>query len=124
MREQDSGSIRKSSKRKWTHQLRTIMYARITMEFGPYAGWGHSRHPKDKKSRYEAVLRELATYFSAVTNSTFEWTALGMQIDWACSDPKTVIKATQSQVFILNKAAALEMGFIKDSDLPREILVS
>jgi len=105
---------------KWTQELRKIMYARLVMEFGSYDTWGNSRSPSDT-ARFKVVLRELATYFSDLTGESFEPTAVDQQVNWACTKQSDV-KAGHARTFILNKAAALEMGFLKSADLTKHLL--
>jgi len=109
---------------KWTQDLRKIMYARIVMEFGSYDDWNKSSYPDGHRERYDAVLKELAEYFKLLTGEDFEATAVEQQVKWGYTKQESVLQATHVRPFILNKAAALEMGFIKAADLPSELLPS
>ena len=75
---------------KWTQTLRTVLYARLVMEFGPHDAWGHQSYPDGCKDRYHEVLKELADYFEGITGKKFEWTAVQQQIDWAWTRQKGV----------------------------------
>jgi len=105
---------------KWTQELRKVLYARLVMEFGSYDTWGNSRSPSDV-TRYKKVTEELAEYFTNLTGDSFAATAVRQQVDWACTK-QDGIKASHARTFILNKAAAVEMGFLKSSDLPKYLL--
>src|SRR5690348_566041 len=102
---------------KWTQELRKVLYARIVMEFGQYNSWDAKRYPADRRDRFNAVLQELATYFSQLTDDEFEPTAVGQQADWACTSQREVTNAGYACQLIMNKAAALEMGFLTGTDL-------
>jgi len=65
---------------KWTQELRTIVYRRIKQEFGPYHDWGMTDYPQNKKKQYEATLKEIARFVSAMTGETFGWKAVRQQI--------------------------------------------
>jgi hypothetical protein len=108
---------------KWTHELRKIVFARLTMEFGPHSNWGgkDARYPQGNKDRFEAVKEELARYLSTLTGKSFVATSLEKQIDWACTAQNRVQDSGHARQFILNKAAALEAGFLQQSDLPSYI---
>jgi hypothetical protein len=107
---------------KWTQELRKIVYARVTMEFGPYQTWDGGRAPKGQKARYEAVLKELAGYLSALSDKSIEYTAIEQQIAWAVTKQEVVQNAGYARQFIMNKAAALEMGFLTGPELPDYML--
>ncbi len=109
---------RRGREQKWTQDLRTIMFARIVMEFGPYDQWGMTDYPQGKKARYEAVLQELADYFSLVTGRVFEATAVRQQINFGRTRQEGVFDQARARSFILNKAAALQTGFIHSRELP------
>lgn len=101
---------------KWTSPIRQIVYSRITMEFGPFKTWnGETPH---NKARYEEVLKELATYLSELTGQTFKYTAVKQQIAWAVTKQTTIKNPSLMRQFVGNKSAALEMGFIAQSELP------
>jgi hypothetical protein len=107
---------------KWTQELRKIVYARITMEFGAYHTWGGGRQPKGQGSRYEKVLKELASYLSSLSGKTIEFTAVDQQIAWAVTKQEAIQNAGYARQFIMNKAAAIEMGFLTGPELPDYML--
>lgn len=111
-------NIMKSRQIKWTQDLRKVLYARLVMEFGEHSKWELTNYPKGKKARYNEVLEELAKYFQALTGKPFESTALDQQVAWAVTRQQDVANSGFAYQYILNKAAALEMGFISSSDLP------
>jgi hypothetical protein len=105
---------------KWTQELRKVVYARITMEFGTYETWG-GEQPKGQGTRYQEVLKELAAYISTLSGKTIEHTAVDQQIAWAITKQKS-IRAGHVRQFVMNKAAALEMGFLTGPELPHFML--
>jgi hypothetical protein len=111
-----------SSNVKWTQELRKIVYARITMEFGAYQSWGASRTPKGQTKRFDDVLKELADYLSVLSGKSIGPGAIHQQIAWAVTNQNTVQNAGHARQFIMNKAAALEMGFLTGPELPDYML--
>lgn len=107
---------------KWTQELRRILYARLVMEFGPHASWVLKNYPKGQRKRYDLVLEELARYFSELTGSKFEATAVDQQIAWATTKQESITNAGFAYQFMMNKSAALEMGFLSSSELPEYIV--
>lgn len=103
--------------RKWTQELRTMMYSRLACEFGPYNVWGKVAYPEGRKDRFEEVLRELAAYFTNLTGRNFEWTALWQQMKWGTTKQGTVKNGGFAYLYILNKAAALETEFLSSAAL-------
>ena len=71
---------------KWTQELRKIVYARITMEFGPYQSWGASRTPKGQVKRFDDVLTELSDYLSTLSGKSIAPGAIHQQIAWAVTE--------------------------------------
>jgi hypothetical protein len=110
-----------SANLKWTQDLRKVMYSRLVMEFGSHDEWGKASYPEGRKDRYHEVLKELAAYFARLTGDEFAWTAEQQQVDWGRTRQEE-IRDGHSRQFILNKAAAIEMGFLTPSALPSTIL--
>ena len=106
---------------EWTNDLRNIVYSRLAMEFGPLAEWELTQRPKQDRARYDLVLEELATYLQKITGEDCEPTAVSAQVHWRCTGQKQVVDVGGARNFVLNKAAALEAGFIGSSDLPNHI---
>lgn len=103
---------------KWTQELRRILYARLVMEFGAHASWELKNYPKGQKRRYEFVLQELAKYFTELTGNQFEATAVDQQVAWATTKQESITTAGFAYQFMMNKSAALEMGFLSSAELP------
>jgi hypothetical protein len=117
--EEETGPSTKMPRKnqKWTHELRVAMYSRLLAQFGPYSQWGTVAYPSGRKSELEEVLKELAADFSRRANKTFEWTALEQQMKWGITRQGPVKNGGFAYQYILNKAAALETGFLTSSDL-------
>ena len=105
-----------NSNKKWSQELRFTLYARLTCEFGPFSSWKKSDHPDGRKERFDEVLAELAAYFERQTGDSFEASAVKMQMKWAVT-VQGEVKRHQVREYVLNKAAALDAGFIKSSEL-------
>jgi hypothetical protein len=106
------------AKQIWTQDMRKVMDARLHMEFGPHRSWSGARSPTDNRGRFEAVLREPARYFSELVGEEITPDAVKNQIDWGITVQKEMKDQSHARNYILNKAAALEVGFISSSDLP------
>ena len=107
---------------KWTQEMRRVLYARLVMEFGAHATWEVRNYPKGKRKRYDVVLEELARYFSTQSGSTFHGSALDQQVAWATTKQESITNAGFAYQFIMNKSAALEMGFLSSAELPDYIV--
>ncbi len=106
---------------KWTQDIRRIVYARLVMEFGPYSEWKLKQRPEQDEARYDAVVEELARYLKSITGEDFAASAVKAQVNWGCTEQATVKDQSHARNFVLNKAAALETGFIAASDLPQHM---
>lgn len=115
--ERDFAMAKTNKNQKWTHELRVKMYSRLLAEFGPHAEWGTFAYPSGRKGRLKEVLKELAVEFTRSTGKTFAWTALDQQMIWGITRQGRVKNAAFASQYILNKAAALETGFLKTSEL-------
>jgi len=89
------------------------------MEFGKHGTWGLKNYPKDQKERYQEVLTELASYFSVLTGERFQASAVDQQVAWATTRQESITKEGFAYQFMMNKAAALEMGFLTSTELPQ-----
>ncbi len=103
---------------KWTQEMRRILYARLVMEFGPHSSWELKNYPKGKRQRYLAVLEELAGYLSTLSGKAIEGTAIDQQVAWAVTRQEDITSSGFAYQFLMNKSAAIEMGFLASSELP------
>lgn len=88
------------------------------MEFGPHESWGLKNYPIDQKDRYTEVLKEIAVYFTGLTNTKFEASAVDQQVAWATTRQESITNESFAYQFVMNKSAALEMGFLTSARLP------
>lgn len=107
----------------WTNELRTLVYRRLKQQFGPFRDWGKADYPDGKKAEYETALKDIAAFFSSLTGYSFKWAAVRQQVRWAIATQSGVGNQGNARSYIMNKAAALEVGFIKASDLPGMMLM-
>ncbi len=106
---------------KWTQEMRRSLYSRLVKDFGPYNAWGVKIEPKDRKDEFAKVLAELAIQFSKEAGHFILASAVQAQINWAITSEMEMKDPSRIRNFILNKAAALDAGFISASELPTRI---
>jgi len=99
----------------WTGDVRRVLYQRLVQLFGPSGQWEKSNSPG--RGLDEEFDRFCTVFAEAVGAKSGD--AVKHQIRFAL--PETQRGSTwgrHAQTAILNKAAALEMGFIEDRQLP------
>lgn len=99
----------------WSGDVRRVLYRRLVELFGPYEKWEKSSSPgRGLDADFDQFCRIIAQAVGASSGD-----AVKHQIRFAM--PETKKGSTwerQAQTAILNKAAALEAGFITDKHLP------
>lgn len=104
----------------WTGNVRRVLYQRLVREFGPSDQWEKTSSPgRGRDKAFDAFCAAFAVAVGAKSGA-----AVKHQIRFAM--PESERGSTwdrQVQTAILNKAAALEMGFINDSQLPNLVAV-
>lgn len=99
----------------WTGDVRRVLYKRLVQKFGPSDSWKKSNSPGGRLDKeFEKFCEVFASAVGAKSAS-----AVKHQIRFAL--PESARGSTwgrHAQTAILNKAAALEMGFIRDGQLP------
>jgi len=103
---------------KWTQEMRRKLYSRLVKDFGPYDVGEAKIKPKDKQVQFHNVLAELAMQFSKEAGHFILASAVQAQINWATTSQKEMLDQSHIRNFVLNKAAALDAGFISASELP------
>ena len=107
--------------RIWTGTVRRAMYQTVVALFGPYDAWEKTHSPgRGLDDQFKTWCENFAKGVRAKSGK-----AVQHQIMFSL--PETERGSTwgtgYAQNAILNKAAALEMGFIKDSHLPEMLAV-
>ncbi len=102
----------------WTHERRKDLYTKVIKEVGAFSTWTGARAPLSKKEKYDALLWDLSDQFRRETGEIISPAAVEQQIDWAITKQKEMKDQSHVRNFILNKAAALEVGFLSTADLP------
>lgn len=102
----------------WSQEMRKKMYSRLAKEIAPHQNWDSKIRPIKKKEQYEQILSELAVEFSVNAN------AIQQQINFATSTQRALKDRSHIRSFILNKAAAIEVGFIATEELPNYLKIS
>jgi hypothetical protein len=105
----------------WTGDVRRVLYMRLVKQFGPSAGWKKVNSPgRGRDSEFERFCEAFANVVGAKSGG-----AVKHQIRFAMPETKHGSKwGRHAQTAILNKAAALEAGFIKDRQLPDLVAVA
>lgn len=106
---------------KWTQKMRDILYSRLVEKFGQYSTWEKATNPGDAKL-YDEFLSEIAEGLGKITGQTFTKEAVANQIAWGISKQQEIKNVGHNRNFIMNRAAALESGFITSKDLPKASL--
>jgi DNA-binding transcriptional regulator YdaS (Cro superfamily) len=101
----------------WTGAAYRLLYQELVDKFGPYCDWEKKGSPgRNLDAGFKAFCSNFARIVGAKSGG-----AVGHQIRFAMpetSNGTTWTAMGQSRTAILNKAAALEMGFIRQKDLP------
>ena len=99
----------------WTGEVRRVLYQRLVQRFGPYRQWTKSHSPGGQhEEAYEAFCSAFAEAVGAKSSNPAK-----LQIRFAMPESESGSTwGRQIQTAILNKAAALETGFIEDKHLP------
>ena len=99
----------------WTGDVRRILYRRLVRQFGPSETWEKTSSPgRGLDVDFESFCKVFAEAVGAKSAQ-----AVKHQIRFAMPESQRGTSwGRHVQTAILNKAAALEMGFIKDSQLP------
>ena len=99
----------------WTGEVRRVLYTRLVQLFGPYEKWTKSSSPgRNLDTSFEQFCDAFARAIGAKSGK-----AVQHQIRFAMPEtPKGSTWERHAQTAILNKAAALEAGFIEDKHLP------
>lgn len=104
----------------WTGDARRVLYKRLVDLFGPYIQWTKKSSPgRDRDADFWEFCEKFAAAVGAKSGK-----AVQHQIRFAL--PETERGSTwgrHAQTAILNKAAALEAGFIEDKHLPDLVAV-
>jgi hypothetical protein len=99
----------------WTGDVRRTLYKQLVKRFGPYSTREKTSSPgRNLDTEYEEFCENFARTVGAKSGN-----AVAHQVRFAM--PETTRGSTwerQAQTAILNKAAALEAGFIEDKHLP------
>jgi hypothetical protein len=100
----------------WTNREREFLYSYLLTGFGPYRNWHARANPHGNKALFETVLKEIAERLSDQANYRFTTKAVQQQLEWAITTQQKVNRR-HIRSFLLNKAAAVEVGFLDADDL-------
>ncbi len=105
---------------RWDQNIRRILYCELVEEFGPKRNWKNLNNTENKEE-YKNFLKKFAKKACKLTTNEKPPSpgAIKNQIAWGSSmSQKSIKHYGHTYNFILNRAAALEMGFIKSNELP------
>ena len=100
-------------KRIWTYGVCFEFYLRLMERFGPHIKWARKTHPAGKRYEFESFCINFAKVIGASEKAGPQ-----MQLAWAVTNQEKIEGIGFTEVYIRNKAAALEAGFIDKSYLP------
>ncbi|MEA2711564.1 MAG: hypothetical protein QOF78_4165 [Phycisphaerales bacterium] len=103
------------AKINWTQGMRRRVYSQLLNQFGPHATWGKHDYPNGREPEYRDALRALAVEFG---HDAPKWEAVRQQVRFGITQQGVIRYTNHFRSLILNKAAALEEGFIAGRDLP------
>jgi len=101
---------------KWNGS-RKYMYQRLVSEFGPHKEWHKHTNPLNKSDAIKRFYAKMAIELKNVFNVVVTPKAVEQQVAFAISHNKSLTNGF-FQSYILNKASAIEAGFIDKNDLP------
>jgi hypothetical protein len=105
----------------WSVQRRELLYKRVLNAFGPYSVWppgprgGDPHRPIGREAEFEQLLRDLAVEFGGEAE---QWEAVWQQFKWGVTRQGPVVHPNMFRTMVLNKAAALQVGFLTGRDMP------
>jgi hypothetical protein len=102
----------------WTQEMRKKLYSKLVKEIGPHQYWDAKIRPNAMRGNYDKLLSELAVEFGA------KETAIQQQINFATTTQQELGDRSHIRTFILNKSAAIEVGFITTPELPNYLKIS
>jgi hypothetical protein len=92
------------------------LYGFLLGRFGQYRKWQARANPNGDKAAFRRALEEIATRLSKQVNYRFPPKAVQQQLEWAITSQAKVDRR-HLRSFWLNKAAAVEVGFLDADDL-------
>ena len=111
---------------KWSHEMRKYIYTVLRDRFGPLSGWPNKTTPGTGNGDYSDVLRtitdNLNAYYLSDNKKVLTVMAVKQQINWAIQRQESISNRGYVYCYILNTCAALEVGFMKSSDLSSDVL--
>ena len=87
-------------------------------------GIPRSYYPAKDRALFLKALSELAVLFSQMTGREITSGAVSAQLAWATTTQRELKDCSLVRNYILNKAAALEVGFIGLGDLPEGLIMT
>jgi hypothetical protein len=105
----------------WTWSRLISLYESVASRIGtfdsrPANWWMNGTDPL-----LRGVLEDLARAF---TGHSEKWTAVHQQLKWGVTTQGPIRSSGHARVWIRNRAAALEAGFMQSKDLPSSMTVT
>lgn len=111
----------KLPKNFWTHQRRLLIFKSLFERFGPFAQWGHTRHPAGKEKAFNQCLQQIADELEEESGLQVEWTKLKNQVQFAIGSQRRRSELKNDGYWnnlVGNKQAAFEAGLITQAEMP------
>jgi hypothetical protein len=97
----------------WTGEVRRVLFQLLVKKFGPYSEWENTVYPgRGLDEEYKNFLTSFAQTVGAAN-----WEAVRHQIYFAVETGQNNFRGSPLPT-VMCKAAAVEMGFISNADLP------
>ena len=111
-----------SRPRKWTKEIRNLLYQILMERFGPYHTWNNNNYPEGKRDEYLKFLDDFSNAMTSLyPDDPTSPKAVEQQFAWGVTDQET-ISGGHMTVFVQNISTAYESGFLRAKDLPKMIL--
>jgi regulator of sirC expression with transglutaminase-like and TPR domain len=107
----------------WTQDIRRKLYSRLVSEIGAHGVWDAKIKPAVKREQYDRLLSALAREFSQEIGQPCAETAIQQQVNFATTTQAEFTHRSLIKNYVLNKAAALEVGFITSDELPKHLSI-
>lgn len=106
---------------KWSQEMRRFVYTSLLITFGELSTWKSKTTPGNGKSElYDSTLKKITNHLNEhhlpKGKTPITISAVKNQIHWAIQRQSEIKTRGYHYNYILNTAAALEVGFMKSTD--------
>lgn len=112
-----------SKNKKWSYEARKYVFRRVKSQFGCSDSWECNRCPKGELKNYYKLMESLSSELKNTFDIDVTPMAIDNQIAWAVNRNQNIIHTCGVSTWIHNRSAALEIGLITASRLPKSLIV-